>query len=214
VLTTKAETRAFYNKISKIYDHMAEHSEGPVRQKALDKLAPRPGETLLEIGCGTGHITAGLARAAGPGGRVYALDLSDGMLGQTRLLLDREGLARRVALCCADAEKMPLADGSVDALFMSFTLELFDNPDIAVVLGECKRVLRPGGRLAVAAVTKEGHHEFLVGAYEWTHRHFPNFLDCRPIFARRSIEAAGFRVWDAEAAMMWVPVEIVLAAKE
>jgi demethylmenaquinone methyltransferase/2-methoxy-6-polyprenyl-1,4-benzoquinol methylase len=213
VLTSRSETRAFYNKISRIYDLMAEHSEAPVRQKCLHKLAPRSGETLLEIGCGTGHVTAELARAAGAQGRVYALDLSDGMLGQTRQLLDRQGLGKRVCLCCSDAVKIPLKDSSVDALYTSFTLELFDTPEIAAVLEECRRVLRSGGRLAIAAVTREGHHELLVGAYEWTHRHFPNFLDCRPIFARRSIEAAGFWVQDAEVAMMWVPVEIVLAVK-
>ncbi len=213
VLTTRSETRAFYNKISKIYDLMAEHSEGPVRRKCLHNLAPQPGETLLEIGCGTGHVTAGLARGAGSGGRVYALDLSNGMLGETRQLLEREGLRERVCLCCADAATIPLRDASVDALFTSFTLELFDTPEIPVVLAECRRVLRPGGRLGVAAVSKEGHHELLVGAYEWTHRHFPNLLDCRPIFAGRSIEEAGFRVQSSEVAMMWVPVEIVVAVK-
>jgi ubiquinone/menaquinone biosynthesis C-methylase UbiE len=144
---------------------------------------------------------------------VYALDLSDGMLDQTRQLLTREGLNKRVCLCCADAVKIPLQDGSVDALFTSFTLELFDTPEIPVVLAEYSRVLRSGGRLGIAAVSKEGHHELLVGAYEWTHRHFPNLLDCRPIFVRRSIEDAGFRVQDAEVRMMWVPVEIVLAVK-
>ena len=213
VLTTRSETRAFYNKISKIYDLMAEHSEGPVRRKCLHKLAPKPAETLLEIGCGTGHVTAELAQAAGRRGRVYAVDLSDGMLGQTRQLLERERLGERVCLCCADAAKMPFKDGQIDALFMSFTLELFDTPEIPVVLEECGRVLRSGGRLGIAALTEAGHHELLVAAYEWTHRHFPNFLDCRPIFARRSIEDAGFRVQDAEVAMMWVPVEIVLALK-
>jgi demethylmenaquinone methyltransferase/2-methoxy-6-polyprenyl-1,4-benzoquinol methylase len=213
VLTTRSETRAFFNKISKIYHLMAEHSEGPIRQKCLLKLAPRPGETLLEIGCGTGHVAAELAGQADERGSVYAVDLSDGMLGQSRGLLEREGLSGRVCLCCADAAKLPLQDASVDALFTSFTLELFDNPEIPVVLGECRRVLRPGGRLGIAAVTKEGHHELLVGAYEWTHRHFPNFLDCRPIFAKRAVEEAGFRVQDAEIGMMWVPVEIVVAVK-
>ncbi|MEX2304369.1 MAG: L-histidine N(alpha)-methyltransferase [Bryobacterales bacterium] len=213
VLTTRAETRAFYNKISKVYDLMAEHSEGPVRQKCLRKLAPKPGETLVEIGCGTGNVAASLAQAAGDHGRVYAVDISDGMLGQTRHLLETQGLGARVCLCCADAEQLPLEDGSADAVFLSFTLELFDNPDIPAVLSECKRVLRRGGRLGVASVTKEGHHELLVDAYEWTHRHFPNLLDCRPIFARRSMEAAGFEVLDSEVGMMWVPVEIVLAVK-
>jgi len=55
VLQTKDETRAFYDKISGVYDLLAEHSEGPVRQTGLDRLALAPGERVLEIGYGTGH---------------------------------------------------------------------------------------------------------------------------------------------------------------
>jgi demethylmenaquinone methyltransferase/2-methoxy-6-polyprenyl-1,4-benzoquinol methylase len=49
--------------------------------------------------------------------------------------------------------------------------------------------------------------------FEWTHRHFPNLMDCRPIFVRRAFEAAGFRIESAEQRLMWVPVEVVLGAK-
>ena len=45
-------------------------------------------------------------------------------------------------------------------------------------------------------------------------RHFPNLLDCRPIFVRRALESAGFAIRDAEIQHMWVPVEIVLAVKD
>ena len=96
---------------------------------------------------------------------------------------------------------------------MSFTLELFDTPEIPRVLAECKRVLRPGGRLAVVAISKEGKQGFLIRAFEWTHRHFPNLMDCRPIYVRRAIEEADFVIRNATIDHMWVPVEIVLAEK-
>jgi demethylmenaquinone methyltransferase/2-methoxy-6-polyprenyl-1,4-benzoquinol methylase len=211
VLQSKEEVRSFYNKIGRFYDLLAEQSEGPVRQKALAALNVQPGEKALEIGYGTGHCLVALAQAVGPSGRVYGVDLSDAMMQIAEENLDRAGVADRAELLCGDATRLPYEDGALDAIFMSFTLELFDTPEIPVVLAECRRTLRRGGRLGVASLTKDTNEGMAERIYEWTHRHFPNLLDCRPIFVRQEIEAAGFRVENAERVMMWVPVEIVLA---
>ncbi len=212
VLQSKSETKAFYDKISKVYDFLAERSEGPIRRSGLEKLAPAAGEHILEIGFGTGHTLVETARVVGPSGRVYGFDLSEGMREVAQERLREEQLADRVELRCGDAVALPYEPDSMDGVFMSFTLELFDNPEIPKVLSECLRVLKPAGRLVVVSLTKEGD-QGIVSAFEWTHRHFPNFLDCRPIFVRRSIEAAGFRVRESLRMEMWVPVEIVLAEK-
>jgi len=213
VFTSKAESKAFYDKIAKVYDLLAEHSEGPVRQAALDSLAVREGEKILEIGFGTGHCLVAIAKAVGPGGKAYGMDISEQMLIHTRALAEREQVGGRVELHCGDATRLPFSDASLDGVFMSFTLELFDTPEILLVLAECKRVLRAGGRIVVAGMSKEDAHGVVFEMYEWSHRHFPNFVDCRPIFVRRAIEAAGFSVRDSEKLMMWVPVEIVAAVK-
>jgi len=213
VLQTKSETKAFYNKIAGVYDLLAEHSEQPMREAALEMLAPAPGEQLLEIGFGTGHVLARLAQAAGPTGRVFGIDISENMLAQTRELLTQENLTERVTLACGDAEDLPYSGASLDGIFMCFTLELFDTPDIPRVLAQCQRVLRPGGRIVVAAVSKEGTQGFVLRAFEWTHRHFPNLLDCRPIHARQALEAAGFAIEQTRLESMWVPVEIVRGRK-
>ena len=186
VLQTKSETKAFYDKIAKVYDLLSEHSERPMREAGLRLLAAAPGEHVLEIGFGTGHILAELANAVGPTGRVFGIDISENMLAHARDLLSGKGLLDRVSLDCGDAESLPYGDDSMDGIFMCFTLELFDTPDIPKVLAECKRVLRPGGRIVVVAVSKEGKEGFVIHAFEWTHRHFPNLMDCRPIYARRA----------------------------
>jgi demethylmenaquinone methyltransferase/2-methoxy-6-polyprenyl-1,4-benzoquinol methylase len=218
VFQSRAETKAFYDKISHVYDLLAEHSEGPMRRAGLDKLNARPGEKVLEIGCGTGHSLVSLAQAVGPTGKVYGLDLSQGMLDLARANLLKAGFPcapeGRVELACGDGMQLPYPSDSLDAIFMSFTLELFDTPEIPKVLAECKRVLRPGGRLMVVAVSKEGEGGVIVRIYEWTHRHFPNLVDCRPIFVRQSLEAAGFRIDSTEKKSMWVPVEITLGRRE
>ncbi len=213
VFNSREETRKYYDRIAKIYDLMADHSEAPVRRAALELLAARPGEKVLEVGFGTGHCLVELAKAVGPGGKVYGLDISDGMLGLARANLEKDGMAGRAELACGDASKLPYPDALLDAVFMSFTLELFDTPEIPRVLAECKRALRPGGRVAVAAMSKEGGHGVAFHLYEWTHQHFPNFVDCRPIFVARALEEAGFRVARKENRDVWVPVEVVLAEK-
>jgi len=213
VLQSKEETRAYYDKISAVYDLLAERSEGPVRQAGVDSLGLRAGERVLEIGYGTGHSLVQLARAVGPDGQVFGIDLSDGMRARALERLEKEGLSARVELLCGDATRLPYADSSMDAVFMSFTLELFDTPEIPRVLRECRRVLRGGGRMGVVAITKEAQEGFAVEAYEWTHRHFPNLLDCRPIFARRALEEAGFLIREATVTNMWVPVEILVGEK-
>ncbi len=213
VFQSKDETKAFYNKISRVYDLLAEHSEGPMRRAGLEKLDVQHGEQVLEIGFGTGHCLISLAQSVGPMGKVYGIDLSDNMLEIARENLHKAGLAERVELTCGDATQLPYPSDSLDAVFTSFTLELFDTPEIPSALAECKRVLKPGGRLAVVAVSKEGEHGVILEIYEWSHRHFPNLVDCRPIFVRRAVEAAGFRIASAEHKIMWVPVEIVLGIK-
>ncbi|TWT61692.1 class I SAM-dependent methyltransferase [Rubinisphaera italica] len=213
IFQTKDETKAYYNKIAKVYDLLAEHSEQPMREKGLQKLAAQPGERILEVGFGTGHSVVELAQAVGPTGRVLGVDISDEMVALTNELLQRAGLSERVELTCGDAESLPYEDDSLNGVFTSFTFELFDTPEIPKVLAEWKRVLKPGGRLVVVALSKEGKQGVIMKAYEWTHKHFPNLMDCRPVYARRAIEAAGFDVKETDIEHMWVAVEIVLAFK-
>jgi demethylmenaquinone methyltransferase/2-methoxy-6-polyprenyl-1,4-benzoquinol methylase len=214
VFQTKNERKAYYNKIAPFYDLLAERSERAMREAGLAKLAALPGERLLEIGFGTGHCLVELARAVGPQGKVYGIDLSENMLAKAQDLLREENLQGRAELLCGDAEHLPYADGTMDGIFVSFALELFDTSEIPCVLAECRRVLRPGGRLVVVGMSKEGKAGLMSRTFEWTHQHFPNLLDCRPIYVRRALEAADFRIVDAEVEKMWVPVEIVKAVKE
>ncbi len=213
VLQSKSEIQAFYDKISRVYDLMAEHSEAPVRMAGIELLGVTPGEHVLEIGFGTGHCLVELARRVGPEGKVQGVDLSSGMMAQAEALLREEDLEGSVDILCADAVSLPNDAESMDAVFISFTLELFDTPEIPLVLAECKRVLKPGGRIVVVAMSKEGGNGLMVGAFEWTHRHFPNYLDCRPIFAGHAVEAAGFRIGVRRKMDMWVPVDLVLGYK-
>ena len=214
VFQTRNETKAYYNKIARFYDLLADHSEAPIRYQAIKELGPKVGDRILEIGFGTGHGLVNLSNSVGDKGKVYGIDLSEEMVKIARKRLEKNDLIQRTTLLCGEAEDLPFDEGIMDAVFMSFTLELFDTPKIPVVLSECWRVLRPGGRIAVAGLSKTGKKQAIVKAYEWSHRHFPNLLDCRPIFVKEALEEAGFVIECSKSISMWLTVEIVVAVKK
>jgi demethylmenaquinone methyltransferase/2-methoxy-6-polyprenyl-1,4-benzoquinol methylase len=213
VLQTKEETKAFYNKIAKVYDTLAEHSEAPVRKAGLEMLDTQEGNHVLEIGFGTGHSLIELARSVGSSGKVYGIDLSEKMVEISRKRADEQGMDGRIELSCGDALHLPYESESLDGVFMSFTLELFDTPEIPLVLAECKRVLKPGGRIVVIGMSRVLPEGLMTEIFEWTHRHFPNYLDCRPILVRQAIEDSGFQICDSIIMKMWISVEVVCGLK-
>jgi len=111
---------------------------------ALDRHAWRGDETVLDIGTGTGQYLAPL-RDRLPRGRIIAGDLAAGMLRDLRV----KGVPGGAQLLNADAEALPLAGASCDAVLASYVL--FFVPDIPRAIAETHRVLRPGG--ALLAVT-------------------------------------------------------------
>ncbi len=213
VLQTREETKAFYNKIARVYDLLAEHSEAPVRKAGIEMLHVRQGQHILEIGFGTGHSLIELARSAGPSGKVFGIDLSDKMVEIAQKLVEKENLEKRIELSCGDALHLSYEQESLDGIFMSFTLELFDTPEIPLVLSECRRVLKPGGRIVIVGMSRVSPDGLMTEMFEWTHQHFPNYLDCRPILVREALENAGFEICDTKIMKMWVNVEIVCGLK-
>ena len=102
----------------------------------------RPGERVLDVACGTGALTAAVAGRVGPDGAVVGLDLNPEMLEVARRK------SPRIDWREAPAEALPFPDATFDAVVSQFGLMFFT--DRAAALGEMWRVLRPGGRLAVA----------------------------------------------------------------
>jgi demethylmenaquinone methyltransferase/2-methoxy-6-polyprenyl-1,4-benzoquinol methylase len=200
--------------MSRWYDLIAGTSEWKFVKIGLDLLKATEGEAVLDIGYGTGKSVLAIAQSVGKTGRVYGLDLSEGMQRIASDRIDNAGLSERVDLRCGDAVKLPFEDDFFDAVFTSFTLELFDIPEIPIVLQECNRVLRSGDRIVIVSMSKKRDEGIAVRLYEWAHEKFPNYVDCRPIYVTESLSEAGFQVSEKIDMKMWgLPVDAVLAKK-
>jgi demethylmenaquinone methyltransferase/2-methoxy-6-polyprenyl-1,4-benzoquinol methylase len=90
-------------------------------------------------------------------------------------------------------------------------LELFDTPELPLVMRECQRVLKRTGRVGIVSLSKKD--STAVRLYEWFHLRFPALVDCRPIYTRQIVEEAGFCVVDMKEMMMWgLPVDVIVAS--
>jgi len=142
----------FYGRYAGLYDRVARF--GPVerwRARAADALELSPGDTVLEVGCGTGANAAHLRRRVGPGGRVVGVDLTRPLLRVARERAARAGW-RNVHFVRADATRPPVE--RADAVLASFVVGLLDDPAGAVG-GWCD--LADGGRVALLDGASSSH---------------------------------------------------------
>ena len=119
----------------------------PVREWLVGALGPQPGETLLELGAGTGETGFEAAAMVGEDGRLISTDFSPEMVEVARRRGSELGLGN-VDYRVIDAERIELDSGSVDGVLCQSAYMLAADP--AAALAETRRVLRPGGRLALS----------------------------------------------------------------
>lgn len=132
----KKAVAASFSRAAASYDAVAELQRTVAGELLAEIDVPAAGE-VLDLGCGTGFASARLAERAGA---VYALDLAEGMVAHGRA---RHPALNSVRWLCGDAENLPLADASVDAVFSSLALQWCEN--LSAVFAELQRVLRLGG---------------------------------------------------------------------
>jgi phosphatidylethanolamine/phosphatidyl-N-methylethanolamine N-methyltransferase len=141
-------------RVTERYDRLARwyRFAGPLillaprfRRKAVKRLGVKRGDTVLEVGCGTGRNLALLREAVGTEGVVIGIDASGGMLAQARQLATRHGW-RNVRLIHQDAAELDLQD-PVDAVFFSVSYSVLPNRE--PVLSKAWEAVRPGGRLVI-----------------------------------------------------------------
>lgn len=135
---------ASFDRLASAYDQEALRYFPFCADRLAALLDPAPGEKILDVAAGTGAVTLAAAQAVGPGGRVVAIDLSEGMLGRLEEKLRHFGLTH-VDIHVMDAGTLEFRSNYFHHTACGFGL--FFMPDMAAALEEWVRVTRPGGRV-------------------------------------------------------------------
>ena len=139
-------------------------------EKLIETLSPRPGEHILEVGCGTGGLALELAALVGASGRVTGLDISGPMLSEARRRADRQG-AGNVVFEKGDAQVFPLTPVRFDAAVSRFGVMFFDDPTVA--FSNVGQAVRPGGRMVFCCWQELAQNDWVMVPAGATLRHVP-----------------------------------------
>ena len=141
------------DQVARLFDQLADgYDRAALRffpfaaDRLAERLAPRPGEKILDVATGTGAVAVALAQRLAGSGRVMAVDIAERMLDRAYANVRRMAL-HNVDLHPMDAAALEFRSGYFDAVACSFGL--FFMQDMADALREWRRVLRPGGRIAL-----------------------------------------------------------------
>ena len=144
----KAEDAASYDSVVDDFDLLTSRYTAPVAERVIDMADIHPGNSVLDVGCGTGVLTLLAARKAGAQGRVVGFDLSDGMLAKAKTLAQAGPQGDRVEFVKGDAEHMQFPDASFQSVVSLYALRHFPDPEQA--LREMFRVSVPDSQTLVA----------------------------------------------------------------
>ena len=140
------------------------------RVRAAERTLLAPGDSVLDVCCGTGDLALELAKLTSPGGHVVGCDFSEPMLDLAREKAAERG-ADGVRFEWADALELPYDEGRFDAVTVGFGLRNFADRDRG--LAELARVLKPGGRLVVLEFTEPKRFPFSTFYSLWFDRIAP-----------------------------------------
>ena len=149
---SEPQVRAMFDRIAGFYDVMNSVMTVGLhhrwRSRAADLAALAPGDSALDVACGTGDLAIELARRVGPDGEVIGADFSEEMLERARA---KAAGAREIAWEWGNALELPYASGRFHAATVGFGARNFSDLDRG--LAEMTRVVRPGGRVVVLEIT-------------------------------------------------------------
>ncbi|MEV6961961.1 methyltransferase domain-containing protein [Streptomyces sp. NPDC051207] len=177
------------------YEQYAAPIMAPFVTALLDAVDLCPGETVLDLACGTGFVARIAAAHVGPTGHVCATDLNEGMLRVAAAHHPRQ--YPDIEFAAAPADRLPYADATFDAVVCQQGAQFF--PDLDAALREAARVTRPGGRFAATVWAARERSPYLSAQYEVLAEYDGQdpaaiglAFSCPPEGITAALEAAGF----------------------
>jgi len=203
----KGRVADIYRKIAPSYDLWAWLTESKARDRCLELAAIQNGEEVLEVAVGTGLAFERILQA-NPSGRNEGIDLTEAMLIRAEKKAAKSG-SNNYRLRVGDAYDLDFPDDSFDVLINNYMFDLLPQQDFLTVLEEFKRVLRPGGRLAMVNMTRG--ERWYNGIWERIYRLNPALLGgCRGVSILSQLEACGFGQMQREyMSQLTFPSEVV-----
>jgi ubiquinone/menaquinone biosynthesis C-methylase UbiE len=132
--------------VAALEDRAREPSYAGMINAMFDEIAPAAGETILDVGCGSGALDRLLARRFGGANAITATDVNPFLLREAAALAAEDHVADRITFRMGNAERLPFPDASFDH---AFTVTVLEECDADLALRELFRVVRPGGRVGV-----------------------------------------------------------------
>lgn len=210
------EARRFYDRFGARQDRQAFYEDA-----ALDVLVAKgafeSARAVVELGCGTGRFAERLLRHhLGPRATYRGFDQSGTMVALARSRIAEFG--RRGEVVQTDGSMtLALAAGSCDRFVATYVIEILARPDREALVAEAHRLLEPGGRLCLAAITPGCSlvSQAVMGVWNAVHRLRPAIVGgCRPVVARELVDDGRWRVEHREVLSRWgIASEILVAAR-
>jgi ubiquinone/menaquinone biosynthesis C-methylase UbiE len=199
--------KKIYDLLGAYYDWF-EFYEARAKSRAFELLDLAPGQTVLNVGMGTGKQHLEIQAQIAPNGIAFGFDLSPKM---ARIAHERTG----APVCEADVHDLPYTSQCFDRLYSAYVLDLIPTADLLSVLRGYRRMLKPGGRAVILSMT-EGINlpsKAFVSAWKFTYKLSPFVCaGCRPLELQSLADRAGFRLTSRETVVqMGVPSEILVA---
>ena len=175
--------------------------ERRLRERFLEPARLRPGDSVLDVGCGTGSLAITASRKVGPTGSVHGVDAAPAMIARAMKKARRAGVDVRFQN--ALAQSLPFAEASFDVVLCTVMLHHLPGEARREAVREMRRVLKPGGRVLLIDFARGSRHGLRALVHGHRHGHVPprDLIDLATGAGLRVVDSGPLGTWELQFAL-------------